>query len=132
MRELLGCLVVVAACGGKQVPATVYEDCVQRDPSPTIAAGAPGVEGAVIDADTGTPVVGAAVLAVNGDANRSAQTDGAGHYSLDLAVGDWDVTAMSDERYITARHVPIRAGSRVHLELRMVVCGSARGELIRR
>lgn len=56
-------------------------------------AGAPQgvIQGRVTDAVTGDPIAGALVSANTG--NNVTRTDSSGHYSLDIAVGTYDLTA---------------------------------------
>ena len=94
-RTLAGALLIAVAagaCGGDSGGPT--------QPSPQPGPATFTLSGTVTDTTTGRGLEGASVVVVDGaNANKSALTDGAGHYTLTLTSGGF--TARATRQYYT-------------------------------
>lgn len=90
--------------------------------------GPTGVEGTVVDADTGQPLAGVTVVAQSTDPAILAISDTSGRYFFALPVGTFTVVAYFGSDQATVPRFTTRAGLRTRVNIRMRV-NCAGGEL---
>ena len=124
----IACMVAVG-CGAH--PAQPADPCAVSRPAPVSVSGHIGVEGAVIDADTGKPLDGVTVFTDPEAHGSVVTTDASGHFSIDLSVGSWTVAAALGGDRVTIPAVVTRPDARTRLTMYMRP-NCVRGELTRR